>query len=262
MKITVLCENTTENPSLTAEHGLSILIETAEKRILFDMGQTEAFARNAEKLGIDLRNVDFAVLSHGHYDHGGGLSEFLRINSKAPVYISSRAFGEHYNGSEKYIGLDENLRSCGRLIPVSENTGISEEAEIAIVSPEQLLCPIEPFGLKIKRNSVLYNEDFRHEQFLMIRENGKICLFSGCAHTGVVNLMGIFMPDVFVGGFHFSKLDPVKDSERLKRDARRLLSSHCCFYTCHCTGQAQFDLMKDVMGSSLSRIYTGFSGNI
>lgn len=258
MKITVLCENTTETPLLTAEHGLSILIETDGRRILFDMGQTDAFARNAEKLGADLADIDFAFLSHGHYDHGGGLSEFLRINKKASVYISSRAFGEHLNASGKYIGLDPSLQSSERLIPVFENTGISQDIEIAAVKPDQLPCPIEPFGLKIRCGDTFYPEEFRHEQFLLIREAEKTYLFSGCAHTGVVNLTRIFSPDVFVGGFHFSKLDPKAESERLKRDAHRLLLSGCRFYTCHCTGLEQYEAMKNVMGDRLSRIYTGF----
>ncbi|MBQ2720991.1 MAG: MBL fold metallo-hydrolase, partial [Clostridia bacterium] len=105
MTVTTLVENTAINDNFCSEHGLSLYIEVKGLRILFDMGQTELFAENAEKLGIDLENVDIAVISHGHYDHGGGLKKFLEINKKAPVYISRFAFEPHYNGSEKYIGL-------------------------------------------------------------------------------------------------------------------------------------------------------------
>ena len=93
MKITCLAENTTSRPDIEAEHGLSLYIETNGKKILFDMGQGELFIRNAKRLGIDLSDVDIAVISHGHYDHGGGLRSFLEINKKAPVYISEHAFG-------------------------------------------------------------------------------------------------------------------------------------------------------------------------
>ena len=80
MKVTVLIENTACREDLAAEHGLSLLIETSTSTILFDAGQTGAFADNAKKLGIDLNTVDFCILSHGHYDHGGGLKRFLEEN--------------------------------------------------------------------------------------------------------------------------------------------------------------------------------------
>ena len=109
MKLTTLIENTTCRPDLTPEHGLSLYIETGEHRILFDAGQSDAFADNAEKMGIDLGEVDLAILSHGHYDHGGGIAKFLQINKKAPVYINKHGFEPHYNGTEKNIGLDTEL---------------------------------------------------------------------------------------------------------------------------------------------------------
>ena len=109
MRIVTLIENTSCQASLCCEHGLSLYIETGKHRILFDAGQTGAFADNAEKLGIDLRTVDLAVLSHGHYDHGGGLKRFLEINHTAPVYLSRNAFGAYYNGTQKYIGLDSAI---------------------------------------------------------------------------------------------------------------------------------------------------------
>ncbi len=108
MKITALIENTSAR-GLPTEHGLSLFVETAEHKFLFDMGQTDLFARNAETLGIALSKVDFAVLSHGHYDHGGGLNTFLALNDHAPVYMSRYAFEPHYNGTEKNIGLDQGF---------------------------------------------------------------------------------------------------------------------------------------------------------
>ena len=116
MKITVLAENTAVSNDFGAEHGLSLLIESDGKKILFDMGQTDLFASNASLLGINLSDVDIAVLSHGHYDHGGGLKKFLEANTKAPVYINKHAFEPHYNGAEKYIGLDTSLSRNPRLI--------------------------------------------------------------------------------------------------------------------------------------------------
>lgn len=121
MKIWTLLENTTCREDLHPEHGLSLYIETDRRRILFDMGQSSAFAENAVKMGVDLSAVDTAILSHGHYDHGGGIGQFLRCNDRAPVYISRYAFEPHYNASGKYIGLDSDLQSSGRLVFTEES---------------------------------------------------------------------------------------------------------------------------------------------
>ena len=77
MKVTTLMENTACAERYAAEHGLSLFIETKRINILFDSGSSEAFADNAEKLGVDLGTADIAILSHGHYDHSGGLLRFL-----------------------------------------------------------------------------------------------------------------------------------------------------------------------------------------
>ena len=84
MKVTVLSENTSAC-GLPSEHGLSLYVETNGRKLLFDTGQGDLFARNAEVLGVDLSAVGLAVISHGHYDHGGGLKTFLSLNDSAPV---------------------------------------------------------------------------------------------------------------------------------------------------------------------------------
>ena len=84
MRLTVLTENTTCNAALAPEHGISFYIETDRHRILFDMGQGDLFAQHAENMNIPLNGVDIAILSHGHYDHGGGLARFLREMTPPP----------------------------------------------------------------------------------------------------------------------------------------------------------------------------------
>ena len=115
MKITALTENITFLENINTEHGLSLFIETDKHKILFDTGQTSLFAENAEKLGIDLATADLCFISHGHYDHTGGLRKFLEINSTAPIYINKFAFEPHFNGTERYIGRDTNLKDNCRL---------------------------------------------------------------------------------------------------------------------------------------------------
>ena len=257
MRVVTLLENTVCEENLACEHGLSLYIETPQLRILFDAGQTDAFAKNAEMLGVDLSGVDIAVLSHGHYDHGGGLRRFLQINSKAPVYLHKDAFMPHYNGAEKYIGLDESLLENDRLIFTDGTTqlapGITLQTQIPAVHP------IDPAGLSVLENGQYRPEDFRHEQYLIIEQAGKRICFSGCSHKGILNIAAYFQPDVLVGGFHFMKLSPQTDARRLSAAAEQLLQYPTIYYTGHCTGEAAFDFMKPIMGSRLNALSTGMT---
>ena len=253
MRITALIENTAVNKTLDAEHGLSLYIETDRHKILFDMGQTERFASNAEKLGIDLSMVDIAVLSHGHYDHGGGLKKFLQINDKAPIYVHRLAFGPYYNASGKYIGLDKALKENPRLIFTKDVYQIAPG--LGLYSCNRRVKPFDlgSFGLTKLTGGQFLPDDFHHEQYLLIEENGKRVLFSGCSHKGILNIVRWFKPDVLIGGFHFSKL-PLDDT--LKRYAGYLNQYATDYYTCHCTGMEQFEWMK----SQMNRLFYLSSG--
>lgn len=244
MKITSLAENTALNNSVKAEHGLSLYIETNSHKILFDMGQTDLFEKNSEALGIDLSEVDIAVISHGHYDHGGGLERFLQINSKAPVYISRHAFGDYFNGKEKYIGLDKNLKDNERFIYTEDELQIDENLSLFSCNSFRRNFDSGSFGLTELTNNEYIPDRFLHEQYLLIKENGKNILISGCSHKGILNITEWFCPDVLIGGFHFSKL-PL--DETLVSYCDFLNGSGTVFYTCHCTGQEQYEFMKERM---------------
>ena len=243
MKITALLENTSAR-GLPTEHGLSLFVETKEHRFLFDMGQTDLFARNAEALGIDLNAADFAVLSHGHYDHGGGLKTFLALNDHAPVYVSRCAFEPHYNGTEKYIGLDTDLKTSGRLVWVDEDMRIAEGIAVYGRQNAPKIMDFGSCGLNMLQDGRMREDDFRHEQYLLAEENGKTILFSGCSHRGILNIMRWFRPDILIGGFHFSKL-PL--DETLAGYAKALNAYPTAYYTGHCTGAAQYQFLKDRM---------------
>lgn len=250
MKLITLMENTTSDSALTAEHGLSLYIETGEYKILFDMGQSSAFAENAQKLGVDLSQVDFAVLSHGHYDHGGGLETFLEINHRAEVYVNRHAFGPHYNASGKYIGLNPALQSNSRLRFTDGETNIAEGITLHTVS----FPPVDTSGLQRLEQGCLVPEDFRHEQYLLVKEQGRTILFTGCSHKGVLALAEHFLPDVLIGGFHFSK---ITDEDRLLHAAVQLSPHKTTYYTGHCTGKMQYQCMKTVLGHKLHSLETG-----
>ena len=255
MRIISLVENTSVNDAIKAEHGLSLYIESKNYKILFDMGQTDLFLKNAKKLGVDLSQVDIAILSHGHYDHGGGLEEFLKINKKAYVYVSQYAFDTYYNGTEKYIGLNLMLKENERIILTNGKVEVEEGITLYHCNDRVKRYDLGSFGLNVKRNQEYFPDDFRHEQYMLIEENGKQILFSGCSHKGILNIAEWFQPDVLIGGFHFSKL-PLDDT--LKDYAQYLEGFKTEYYTCHCTGVEQFSFMKQFM----SRLFYLSAGQI
>lgn len=259
MKISVLCENTSSSPDLIPEHGLSLLLETDKEKILFDFGQTDAFFKNAGQMGISLNDADFAVLSHGHYDHGGGMGVFLSHNPTAPVYLSRYAFGEYYNAERKYIGLDQSLQRIDRMIPTGECTRISSTCSLFSCNIQHRPFGTNPYGLTEFTDEKYSDDRFLHEQYLLIRDNGKRILVSGCSHKGIENIVHWFKPDVLIGGFHQMKVDcsSREGLNTLKTLSQTLLRYDTVFYTCHCTGLPQLDILKSHMKERLHSLSTG-----
>ena len=259
MKISTLIENTSESSNLICEHGLSLYIETERHNILFDAGQTDAFADNAQALGINLREVDLAILSHGHYDHSGGLMRFLQINQTAPVYLSRQAFSACFHGQDRYIGIDPAIAKSHRLVFNDNELCICPGLTLHSCNDKPLLHEIDSAGLTILKDGSYHEDHFEHEQYLLIEENSKRYLISGCSHKGILNIVHWFQPDVLIGGFHFMNLDPKTDAAILRNSAETLLQYPTTYYTGHCTGSAPYDFMKNIMGTRLHQLSTGKS---
>ena len=254
MKITVLTENTACRKDVSPQHGLSLFIESQENKILFDMGQDDTFLRNAQILGIDLSEVDIAFVSHGNYDHGGGLEAFLKINGTAPVFVHGCAFGAYYNGTEKYIGLNQKLQQHSRLTFTKGERKVLPN--MVLTDCNRLGWCSSSWGLNRREGNAFVPDDFQHEQYLEVTEGKKRIIISGCSHKGIVNIARHFHPDVLIGGFHLNKLN---DPDELKTIAERLLSGNTVYYTGHCTGETQFDLLKSFMGDRLQSLSTGIT---
>lgn len=258
MKLIALTENTAAREDLTAEHGLSLYIEACGKRILFDAGQSEACIDNAAALGVDLREVDLAILSHGHYDHSGGLKRFLELNNHAPLYLNQRAFSDCWHGEDHYIGIDPALKENDRIVLTGDEYPICEGLTLLTCNAQPRLYPLSGKGLTIRSaDGSFLQDEFLHEHYLLIEENGKRLLISGCSHKGILNIMQWLKPNVLVGGFHFMKLDPVADRDQLKSSADALLAHDAIYHTCHCTGKEQFDALREWMGDRLHYLRAG-----
>ncbi len=274
MKITALVENTSCKEEVASEHGLSLFIETRKKTILFDTGGSSLFAKNAEKLAVDLAKVDFAVLSHGHYDHSGGIKTFLSRNSKAPIYVRKAAFGPYYSqregGEYGFIGIDESLKSNNRVIFTGQDTPIEEGISLFSNVKGDLFFPTGNKSLLKKTEDGYIQDDFTHEQNLAIEEDGVRLLVSGCSHRGIVNIVHYFhalvghYPTHVIGGFHLynHRTGKPESNETLHLIADALLASGATYYTCHCTGEENYQVLRSYMGERVEYLAGGTTLNL
>lgn len=257
MKITVLMENTSHDDSLVSEHGISLYIETSEDVILFDSGQSGRIVENAAKLGIDLGKVDIAVLSHGHYDHSGGFLRFFEVNGHAKLYMNRAVFGDYRNRTGKFIGVDKRLGDSKRIVFTGDEFQIRKGLSLYTCNDRKPVDPIDSAGLSVSEESTK-PDTFRHEHYLLIEEEDRKVLISGCSHKGILNIEEWFQPDYLLGGFHFKDVS-LNDAgrKRLGNAARKLLEYDTEYFTGHCTGVEQYKYMKQIMGDRLDCLYTG-----
>lgn len=260
MVITMLMDNIASDASLRSEHGLSLHIRTEKHSILFDTGQSAAFADNAEKLGVDLASVDMAILSHGHYDHSGGIRRFFELNDHAPLYLHKSAFERRVAIDDgRDIGLDASLAGAPRLVFTDDILHLDVGLALLTCNQRARRFPSHSGGLYEYRDGVAVQDEFLHEQYLCIREGDKTVLISGCSHKGILNIMDWLKPDILVGGFHYMGLDAEKDRETLEQEAALLAAYDADYYTGHCTGKKQFDVIKPLLGDRLHYFAGGMS---
>ena len=269
MIVKTLVENTTVTDEFRGEHGLSVYLENEENRILVDLGDSSLYAENAAKMNVDLSAVDTVVISHAHYDHGGGLKHFLSVNEKAAVYISAYGFDDYYarkpDGETKYIGLDKDLEKHPQIKLVRDRLKISDTLELFSGVGGRKFFPKGNQVLLKEKNASLTPDNFAHEQNLVIREKGKHILLAGCAHNGIVNIVDQYLslygdfPNYVISGFHLynhsSGTD--EDPETVRRIGDALKKTGAVYYTGHCTGTNSFKILEEIMGDRIRYLATG-----
>ena len=167
MKIINLMEDTEGKCGLVSEHGLCIYVETKNNKILIDTGASEKTWYNAKKLGINLNDIDMIILSHGHYDHSGGIMSFIEINPNVKIYLQKSATYDYYNlkdGKEKYIGIDKRIKNLPESILLDSDFVINKEISIFSNVKERRKWPKSNLILKQKIDDEYIQDDFSHEQ--------------------------------------------------------------------------------------------------
>ena len=272
MIIKTLAENTAASDSFGSEHGLSLYIEAEKYKLLFDVGASGLFYDNASKLGVDIDDIDYLIISHGHYDHGGGLKTFLGKNSKAEVFIHHLAFGKHYakhsEGESEFIGLDEELIGHRQLVFTSDRFFIGRGIQLFSNVVQSEPGPASNSGLFSEQDGEMVKDSFAHEQNLIIEEGDQAILVTGCAHNGIINIIKHFyslkasMPDCVIGGFHLSgrSSGANRKSEEMStvdKIGKYLLGTNTKYYTGHCTGLEAYNRLKAIMGDNIEYLAAG-----
>ena len=341
------------DPQIHAEHGLSFYVETEKHKLLVDTGQSDLTWENAGWLGVDLSSVDLAILSHGHYDHSGGLLTFAARYPGVPIWLKDSAGGPYYSrktGREEYIGIDQRLLALPQLHFTAGDCQIDEELSLYSDVTGRILwpagnrvllrkvgahtetLPMAQFGAgdccvsqtesecleqnimadicisraqsgtekiygkreqsgtekisdgceqssigkmsndreqngteDVSGDAVYVQDDFAHEQYLVIRQRQDYYLFSGCAHNGIINILARFReiygcdPKAVFSGFHMMKNGLYEDEDiaRVRQTAEILAGSSTHFYTGHCTGEEAYGIMKEILGPQLHHLHAG-----
>ncbi len=277
MRVTALIENETSDgcDHLESEHGLSLHIETAGLRVLFDTGSSGAFADNAAALGIDLSKVDLAVLSHQHYDHGGGLSRFFEINPGATVYLRDCPVDDRYFKAlaflKRPIGLDRTVvdDSPDRFRRLARSTEVAPGVWLITEIDTSHPRPKGNRRLFVDDGGTLEPDPFDHELVMVIKEDDGMVIFSGCSHSGILNMVDTALAQfpnspikAVFGGFHLVGLPQFNTMAASRNEvqaiAREMMDRvEGTVFTGHCTGKKAYEVLDGVMGDALRPFSTG-----
>ena len=274
MKIITLVDNRTQSEDLKTEHGLSLYIETNDnQKILYDTGQSDLFILNAQKLGIDLSEIDTVVISHGHYDHVGGLVAFLNVNKTAKVYMNATIFDYEYfsvkRGVKKMNGFPTELMDYReQIILLDKNTSFDNLWLITDINHTYAM----PKGNTIlyrQKNGVEELDKFTHELVLVVDTVQGLCVFTGCGHNGVLNIVSTVQTVIpqkqiqcVYGGFHlidgkdFVETESTDELTSIAKELTNILPT-AQFYTGHCTGEKAIKVLSEKMEGKLASFYVG-----
>jgi 7,8-dihydropterin-6-yl-methyl-4-(beta-D-ribofuranosyl)aminobenzene 5'-phosphate synthase len=258
--VTTLVENTVHQRGLKAEHGLAFHIQFGQRRVLFDTGQSDLLLHNARLLDLDLRHLDAIVLSHGHYDHCGGLKTAWSLSPACTLHLHPAAvaakFSANAEGVARFIGMPNDAQEVVRASTVTVWTrGLTEVVPGLFATGEiPRQTDFEDVGGRFFLDAQCQQPDpLVDDQALFFDSQGGLVVLLGCAHSGVVNtlmhierLTGGKRIHAVLGGMHLSNASPERLDETMEALRKREIF---LLVPAHCTGWA-----------ALARLWNSFPG--
>lgn len=265
MKIVVLTENTVYRQGILAEHGLSLYIEKENKKYLFDTGQSGVCLKNARVLDVDLKDLDGIILSHGHYDHCGGLEEFVKAYKLPKVYVRKEAFEKKLHQGKnncREIGIPWSMDMIEKHVVFTEE--FQEIAkDIYVLGKIPLKNEFESVaeGMLVEVEGKRQPDHMTDEQMLIIRGEEGLYVFLGCSHVGVINALS-YVEETFPGehihlllaGMHLSQASQGRLHKTMEELEKREIDT---IIPVHCTGIMAITQMKHRFGERCQIVHAG-----
>ena len=265
VRATVLVDNIAYN-GIKGEWGLSFYIEYQGHNILLDTGASGLFAENARDLGLSLKDVEYAVLSHAHYDHADGMGRFFEENDRAKFYLREACAENCYKKGKifkKYIGIARgNLKKYrDRIVYVDEDKVLVQGVTLLGHHTEGTQEIGRQENMYVRRDGQWRTDDFAHEQSLVFETDGGLVIFNSCSHIGADNIIREAEQEfpgkkirALAGGFHLYN----KTEAQVRAFAKRVEETGIeKLYTGHCTGAAGYEILKDCLGDIVQQFRSG-----
>jgi len=262
--VTILCDNSVAGPGVLAEHGLSLHVEADGHAFVFDTGASGAFVGNAARLGLDLSGAAPVVLSHGHYDHTGGLATLLSAYGGREVIGLPKVFAAKFSRQRSRpahaIGCPQSRRRLSSLGATFKLSGEPQEIAPGVITTGAIPRTTDfehiPPHFAVRRGGKLARDSLDDEQAVVVRTRPGLVVIVGCAHRGIINtirraieLTGDTRVRAVIGGTHLAAAQP-QQIERTIEETRALGVDR--LVACHCTGFGPAADLRSALGESFS----------